>query len=70
MVAEIEGQLGAAALSVEERTALNDAKVTLAGLTMKLRTQRDLSLHDATSQALTPPSEPDGRAQPGNAFQA
>jgi hypothetical protein len=65
---EIEGQLGAATLSMEERAALNDAKVTLAGLTMKLRTQRELSAVKGP-QVATPPTEPAGRAQPGAAYQ-
>ncbi len=65
---EIEGQLGAANLSMEERVALNDAKVTLAGLTMKIRTQRELGFMRGTN-ALSPPTEPAGQAQPGMAFQ-
>ena len=69
MVASIEAELGAAALSAEERTALNDAKVTLAGITMKLRTQRELSVNKG-GQAMTPPTEPAGRAPDGQAFQA
>jgi hypothetical protein len=69
MKLKIEGELGAAGLSMEERAALNDAKVTLAGLTMKLNTQKQLSAMSA-GQALTPPTEPPGRAETGRAFEA
>lgn len=43
MIAEIQGQLGAAQLTIEEQAALNDAKVTLTGLSMKLKSQKELS---------------------------
>jgi len=44
-------------------------KANLAAVAMKLRTQRDLSANQATTEALAPPSEPAGRAAPGEAFQ-
>jgi hypothetical protein len=65
---EIDGQLGAANLSLEERVALNDAKVTLAGITMKLRTQQTLSAMKGP-QVITPPTEPAGKAPAGQAYQ-
>jgi len=68
MALKIEGELGAAGLSMEERASLNDAKVTLSGLAMKLRTQKELSAV-SVGQVLTPPSEPAGQAQPGMAYQ-
>jgi hypothetical protein len=67
MVAEIEGQLGAAALSQEERSAINEAKVTLSGIAMKLRVQRE-SLAAKGPQVMTPPNEPPGRAPAGLAY--
>lgn len=86
MKIEVDAQLGAANLSAEERSALNDAKVTLAGLSMKLNVQKILSdqnvhhqkdiavgahaadLYKHNSQAITPPTEPVGRADNGQAF--
>jgi hypothetical protein len=69
MVAEIDAQLGAANLSAEERIAVNDAKVTLSGLVMKLREQRVLSASKGP-QLVTPPTEPAGRAPAGEAYAA
>ncbi len=69
MALKIEGELGAAGLSMEEKTALTDAKVTLSGIAMKLRTQKQLSAVSA-GQVLAPPTEPAGRAEPGMAYQA
>lgn len=74
---QAQAQLEAAALTAEERKALNDAKVTLSGIAMKLRTQKELSavgmsidMHKHNNpQSIAPPTEPAGRAQPGQAFQ-
>ena len=74
---QANAQLEAAALTADERKALNDAKVTLSGIAMKLRTQRELSavgmsidMHKHNNpQAITALVEPQGRAQPGQAFQ-
>lgn len=63
---QAQAQLEAAALTAEERKALNDAKVTLSGIAMKLRVQRELS---PGPQIIAPPNEPAGQAQPGMAFQ-
>jgi hypothetical protein len=63
---QAEAQLEAAALTAEERRALNDAKVTLSGIAMKLRVQRELS---PGPQVIAPPNEPAGRANNGMAYQ-
>lgn len=74
MALEIDQQLQTARLTSDERRDLERQKVLLAGITLKLQTQRDLSLagHTVTlhqgRQALAPPTEPVGRAEPGKAF--
>lgn len=74
MTLEIEQQLHTAKLTSEERRDLERQKVLLASLTLKLQTQRDLSLAGHTvslaqgRQAMTPPTEPAGQAAPGKAF--
>lgn len=75
----IDAQLESANLTAEERQNLENAKVTLSGLVMKLNTQKELSNvgHSAdlykhrnpSPQVVTPPTEPAGRAAPGQAFQ-
>jgi hypothetical protein len=76
MSLEIEQQLQTARLTSEERRDLEKQKVLLASVTLKLKTQRDLSLaghrvalHQG-QQALAAPTEPVGRAPNGTAFQA
>lgn len=64
MALNIEAQLESAKLSSSERLALDDIKATLAGITLKIRTQRELS----AAEALKPPTEPAGRAAPGKSF--
>jgi hypothetical protein len=64
--------------SKAQNITLQEAKTQLAGLAMKLETQRELSRdtlavdvhkhHSPAPQALTPPTEPAGRAQPGASF--
>jgi hypothetical protein len=68
MALTIEAQLGSAALGTQERLALDDIKATLAGITLKLRTQKELSALAKGTQALHPPTEPAGRAADGKAF--
>jgi hypothetical protein len=71
---EIDERLTGKELLSEERRDLERQKVLLASLTLKLATQRDLSLAGHTvslhqsREALAAPSEPAGRAQPGKAF--
>lgn len=68
MTANVEAQLRGAELTMEQRLALDDFKVTLAGIAMKLRTQRELSAMKG-GEATKPPSEPQGRAAPGRSFE-
>lgn len=74
MTLEIEQQLQTAKLTSEERRDLERQKVLLASVTLKLQTQRDLSLAGHTvnlhqsRQALAAPVEPAGQAKPGMAF--
>lgn len=50
--------------------SLDSIKAELAGTTMKLRTQKELSYADMDhKQAMAPPTEPVGRAQNGHSFQ-
>lgn len=68
---EIDAQLAAASLSAEERVSLNNAKVTLSGITMKLNAQQRLAAANGKGpQLITPPNEPPGRAPDGQAYQA
>lgn len=64
----IDERLRSEELSLEERVALQSAKKDLAEVTLKLRTQRELSALKGP-QMVTPPTEPAGRAQPGMAYQ-
>ena len=64
---QIDAQLASAELSVDERLALDDIKATLAGITLKVQTQRELSALRG-GQFMTPPTEPAGRAPAGQAF--
>lgn len=71
-------------LSQTQNISLDSIKAQLAGITMKLNTQKELSYADMNSQhaqqaaehrhtqnmqAITPPTEPAGRAQAGHAFE-
>lgn len=67
MAIEVDAQLGVANLSAEERMALNDAKVSLSGIAMKLKTQAQLSAGRG-GEAITPAVEPPGRAADGQSF--
>jgi hypothetical protein len=65
--------------ATQERISLNDAKAQLAQTAMKLNVQQDLSTQPhgggpaqappTTARAITPPTEPVGRAAPGHAFE-
>ena len=68
MAIQVDAQLKSAELSTDERLALDDIKATLAGITLKVRTQKELSALSGR-QFLKPPSEPAGRAAPGRAFE-
>lgn len=74
MSMEIDERLATEKMTSGERIALEREKVLLASVTLKLRTQRDLSLAGHTvslhqgNQALAPPTEPAGQAAPGKAF--
>lgn len=63
---KIDAELAGAQLTAEERRALDDAKVTLAGISMKLRVQQQLT---PGPQVVTPASEPAGKAPKGMAFE-
>jgi len=52
----------------QKKISLDELKTKLADTSMKLRTQRELSLVK-TSQTMKPPSEPTGRAPNGRAFE-
>lgn len=54
----------------QQSISLQDAKVALARDTMKLNLQRELAGADGEGpQVATPPTEPEGRAAPGRAYQ-
>ena len=54
----------------ERQISLDDAKVALARDTMKLQLQKELAGADGEGpQVATPPTEPEGRAAPGRAYQ-
>ena len=56
--------------ATQERISLQEAKVALARDTMKLQVQKELAGADGEGpQVATPPTEPEGRAEPGRAFQ-
>lgn len=77
---DIRWQIALLEYSNKRGMALEQAKADLAGLTMKLQTQKELSAQDAIidlhkhhterpTQVLTPPTEPAGRAAPGKAWE-
>lgn len=73
MMKSIDERLAMAEIGSEERQHLEKMKVALADTTLKLNTQRDLSLagHKMAlhTSAMKPPTEPAGRAEAGKAFQ-
>lgn len=65
-------------ISGAKEITFDEAKAMLAGIAMKLRTQSEISAadlgidlhkHHNPPPVITPPSEPSGRAQPGQSFQ-
>lgn len=71
--ADLDRQLESAELSSEERRDLEKAKIILAGIALRLRTQKELAANDksANTPQVSPSGvEPVGRALPGSAFQA
>lgn len=67
----IKLELEGAKLEAEGANIQEKIKADLAALVMKLRTQERMSVGKAvTSQAVTPPTEPAGRAKTGEAFQS
>ena len=57
-------------LAAQERISLQEAKVKLADTTLKLTVQKELAGMDAKGpEVATPPTEPPGRADDGQAFQ-
>jgi hypothetical protein len=64
-IAQLTAAVEQANMTSEERRAFEDAKVVLSTTAMKLKTQKELN---ASSQLMTPPTEPAGRAPDGQAF--
>jgi hypothetical protein len=58
-----------AQLTAEQRNVFITMKAGIARDTAKLRLQKELAYNIKAPQVATPPSEPPGRAQPGQAFQ-
>lgn len=79
LLKSVDEHIEAMKLTGAQEISFEELKAELAGLALKLKTQRDLSaqsaavdLHKHThpSPVITPPTEPAGRAKPGQAFQA
>ena len=67
---ELERELALLKYANERQISLDDAKVALARDTMKLSLQRELAGADGEGpQVATPPTEPEGRAADGRAYQ-
>ena len=67
---ELERELALLKYANERQISLDDAKVALARDTMKLQVQKELAGADGEGpQVATPPTEPEGRAADGRAFQ-
>lgn len=67
---ELERELALLKYANERQISLDDAKVQLARDTMKLQVQRELAGADGKGpQVATPPTEPPGRADDGQAYQ-
>jgi hypothetical protein len=65
MSLEIDAQLAVQGVSSEDKRAFEKIKADLAGLTIKVKAQKDMR----ATQILTPPTEPAGRAPDGQAFE-
>ncbi|MES2942916.1 MAG: hypothetical protein V4772_08610 [Pseudomonadota bacterium] len=76
MAIEVDAQLQAATLTADQRSQLENIKATLAGLVIKLNTQKDLAMGSHTmdlhkhnsSQVVSPAIEPAGKAENGASF--
>ena len=66
--ATIDMELANRSLTEQRRAQLEDHKVDLATVALKLKTQTDLARQQAMSQVLQPAVEPIGRAPAGQAF--
>lgn len=67
---ELERELAVLKYANDRQISLDDAKVALARDTMKLQVQKELAGADGEGpQVATPPTEPEGRAAPGRAYQ-
>lgn len=65
----IDVQLASAELTADERQRLDDIKATLAGITIKVQAQKEISAGRTPGEVLKPPTEPAGRAPAGMSFQ-
>lgn len=70
LTADLGAQMDERQQAGEHTISMEDIKAMLAATTMKLQTQRELSYLTAGRQAVTPPTEPAGRAPVGESFQA
>jgi hypothetical protein len=74
LMAQMDAEMETRSQDGQQNMSLGEIKAMLAATVMKLNTQRELSakdqVHERTMQALTPPTEPVGRAKTGEAFQA
>lgn len=68
-IANLDVSMKNAQLTVEQRNMFESLKADFARDAMKLRMQKELAYNVKAPQVATPPSEPPGRAQPGQAFQ-
>lgn len=68
---QIKREIAYLTLQINKGINVDDNKVKLADTAMKLRTQRELAMMNAhAAQVAKPPTEPPGRAQNGQAYQA
>ena len=67
---ELKRELAILEMANREKLSSDQLKVRLAEVNLKSNLQRELSIMgNVTTQAMTPPAEPAGRAQPGRAFE-
>lgn len=70
MLAAVEAELDREGRAGERSMFSDEQRVVLAKLAMQLRTQRELSLANMRARQISrPPTEPAGRATPGQAYQ-
>lgn len=71
MIAQLEAEVDAMKIEGVSNDTIQKVKGALAQTTMRLRTQRDISMNKGQpSQVAKPPTEPPGRAEEGEAFQS